>query len=122
MIHTLLSCDSKGWVRFEHASEEISYSGIAKVGWYRRKLAALYLPEKVCFKFSEERKLANEDNIENDAASPNICSETVIRLFTDYIRVHVVRSTAIDRQLLIFLHSLTETEINYFDLLCREVH
>lgn len=97
VIHTLLSCDSERWVRFEHASEEISYSGVTQVGWHRRKLAALYLPEKVCFKFSEERKLANEDNIENYAASPYIRSETVIRLFTHYVWVHVVRGSAIDR-------------------------
>ena len=117
-----LSSDPLGLIDLENLFEKMTDFVVADLCWNGRELATLDLTEQVLLELSKKWQLAYEDDVQDDATCPDICSLAVVRHLPDQIRVHVVRRATVDRQLLVLAGFKAEPKINDFNLFCLHVH
>lgn len=118
----LLGGDSVLGVNVEDTSEQVPDLLVAQIGWHGSEFSILNFSKQVGFELAEEGQLAHVDNVKDDTTGPHVGRERVVRCLAHDVGVHVVRCTAVYRQLLVLAHLLTETEVNNLYVLGRHVH
>ena len=97
MPQDLLGSDSLGLVDLKNLFEKVTDFIVADISRNSCELAALDFTEQVLLELSEKWQLAHQDDVQDDAAGPNIRCLAVVGHLSHQIGVHVVRSAAVDR-------------------------
>lgn len=121
VIEDLLGCGPFARVFVEDSYDEILHglrdgSAFLVVVVGEAVFSCLYFPEQVTFVLCEERQLANDEDEEDDAASPDISRLAVVCLLLGEVGAHVLRSAALHRQLLVLAAPSCESEVNDLDV------
>ena len=102
--------------------EEMTDFAVPYLRGNRRELATLNLAKEVLLELAEEWQLAHQNDVQDDAARPHVGRLAIVWHLPHEVGIHVVRGSAVNRELLVCASLEAESKVYDFDLFSVDVH